>query len=1141
MTEVDTDIADIVKRETHFQEYFKNFSSQLMKLIDQGEIVKLCNNDILIDTSLLQDHLSSKSSLFQVESLQDFETSLGILGFHLREHNEYQKLRFSNLTFNLGGSTFIGNWKKILKKDSKPTKKIHCIKNLQFLKRLSEKHKSNKVKLSRLDLAKIKLQFALRKTVKPLEVGEESPKIDEPDYVKSNEIAGYYGEVSIDQLKVGFQHLYPVYDEKSPEVSIMDEEPIFVDVVREEVVPLQSSPPITKPKKKYAKTSKTTRTAKKEVSDALLFLHKETVKIFNIQFMTLTLNLSSIDENTCIGVISFVIFFYFNCSMALQRKLPTKIFQTTAHSQKVSCLDIGETGRVLVTGGQDRLVNLFAIGNDKPIQSLDGHHSRVESVRFTNNDDYVYSADENGIIKKWDLNNCDNNSTFYGHMKSVKSLDFHPYGDYLVSGSHDTSVRLWDTKNNECIKKYRGHIANVNSVKFSPDGSWIASAGTEGSVIIWDVRMSNKILEFIENGSPVTSLQFHPYEFLMAAGRNDGSVDLYDLESKQMISRIERREAGGNSVKCITFSDNGDCLFVGTTQNISVLGWEPDREFDRIESTWSHLGDMKVLNGKLICGGFENRMVSVHAISLDKVIPFYNPANVVFNHQQSSRKSFSKGNGKLRLSLDKTKSNGSKTSELALDSGGLSSPNLSIEMIDEEMEPLSFPMPTTDDNQFEFYALSKYKNAIDYGNNLTTNGTGEEKYQLSKIINEDHQESTTIVHGFPLPDPDGFNYKPTNIDGYSSDLDYYSPNRFILSNVSAHEDFTVKSAQQPDYAPKLPTTNVKPMTAKQKMLENHDKRRSSPPGAVRPTNLRKNNSVSTVDLSKIDEQFSSISTSSRKPISRGSSPIRSSANSKIRKSESSYQVKNQNQKNLTVQFFTKPQRSKTAIDMKSNNRSSIPRSVQPPPVVAHLPPSHNIQPMSIPTSYNPTMSYEQHNYNNSGSFETSSEAHELQNVSTGHDTIFNTLCNRITSLDMIRNQMRTQDLLAALRAAARIKDDSVIVDFLGAILERNAAWTLDMCVLVLPSIFELLQSDYKFHCQRACDSLRIIIKEFLPIIQANCDPWSPARSLGVDITREERAQKCLECRSWLLKIRCLPENDKIGNSLQPLQNMIVDI
>lgn len=356
-------------------------------------------------------------------------------------------------------------------------------------------------------------------------------------------------------------------------------------------------------------------------------------------------------------------------------------------------------------------------------------------------------------------------------------------------------------------------------------------------------------------------------------------------------------------------------------------------------------------------------------------------------------------------------------------------------MIDEEdMEPESFP--SANDHQFEFYALSKYKNSIDYGNNLTSNGSGEEKYQLSKIINDDNQESTTIVHGFPLPEPDGFNYKPTNIDGYSSDQDYYSPNRFILSNVSAHEDFTVKSAQQPDYAPKLPQqTAAKPITAKQKMLENHDKRRSSPPGAVRPTNLRKTSSVSTVDLHKIDEQFSSISTSSRKPVSRGSSPIRNSANSKIRKSESSYQVKNQNQKNLTVQFFTKPQRSKTAIDMKSNNRSSIPRSVQSPTMPIHqqhqqqvqqqqLQQQHLLQqqqlmqqqqlhptivhPMSmshhpIPGLHNMAMSHEPASFS---SFETSSEAHELQMISTGHDAMFNTLCNRITSLDMIRNQIR---------------------------------------------------------------------------------------------------------------------------------------
>lgn len=564
--------------------------------------------------------------------------------------------------------------------------------------------------------------------------------------------------------------------------------------------------------------------------------------------------------------------------------------------------------------------------------------------------------------------------------------------------------------------------------------------------------MSNKLLEFIENGSPVTCLQFHPYEFLMAAGRNDGSVDLYDLESKQMITRVECRDAGGNSVKCITFSDSGECLFVGTTQNISVIGWEPDQEYDRIESNWSHLGDMKIINRKLICGGYENRNVTIHAMSLDRVIPFYNPTNVVqFTHQQSSRKSFNRGTSqaKLRLSLDK-KSNGTKSSETAtLDSGNLSSPNLSIEMIEEDMEPLE-SLPS--DHQFDFYVLNKHKNSAgDFSNNLTSNGNGEEKYQLSKIISEDQQETTTIVHGFPLPEEDFCFDKPSNIEitGYSSDVDtgYYSPSRYILHNVSAHEDFTVTSAQQPDYAPKLPqstsssaSASVKPMTAKQKVLDNHDKRRASPPNAVlRPTNLRKSStSVSTVDLRKIDEQFSNIATSQsqRKPISRGSSPIRNNnaVNSKIRKSESSYQVKSNNQKNLTVQFFTKPQRSKTAIDIKANGtRSSIPRSVQSPiqqqpsqqsqhSFQAHLPATnailqptphhHLLQQQHNALSAQQFSSLHHHETSsmlggyNSGNYETSSESQDILQVLAGHDMMFNTLCNRITSLDMIRNQMR---------------------------------------------------------------------------------------------------------------------------------------
>lgn len=48
------------------------------------------------------------------------------------------------------------------------------------------------------------------------------------------------------------------------------------------------------------------------------------------------------------------------------------------------------------------------------------------------------------------------------------------------------------------------------------------------------------------------------------------------------------------------FSESGDCCFVGSAEGVSVIGWEPDREYDHIESAWSILGDMKVVKKKLV-------------------------------------------------------------------------------------------------------------------------------------------------------------------------------------------------------------------------------------------------------------------------------------------------------------------------------------------------------------------------------------------------------------------------------------------------------------------------------------------------------------------------------------------------------------
>uniref|UniRef100_A0A182QWN8 Katanin p80 WD40 repeat-containing subunit B1 n=1 Tax=Anopheles farauti TaxID=69004 RepID=A0A182QWN8_9DIPT len=887
---------------------------------------------------------------------------------------------------------------------------------------------------------------------------------------------------------------------------------------------------------------------------------------------------------------------------SVSRKLPSKLYGIQAHSTKVTCLDIGETGRVLVTGGQDRNIKLWTFGDEKCFMTLPGHNSSIDCVKFAYSDDFVYSADDTGVIKRWNLNASDSISLF-GHMKSVRTLDFYPYSDsYLVSGSNDTSIRLWDVREKVCIKRYRGHMSHVNSVKFSPDGSWIASAGAEGSVIIWDIRMSKLFMEFTERQTPATCVKYHPTDLMMAAGRNDGTVDLYDLEKRQLITQIPGSPAGSqqpSGVRCVTFDESGKCLFVGTPAGITVVGWEPDREYDRLESNWSQLGDMKIAGAKLLYGTYEDDAVAIHAVPLAHLRAFYNPQNqpATFTHNQTSRKSFSRGSGKVRLSIGGGGSGagaGAGVAGISPDTGpdggdgeqgsgngGGMSPNLNIEMIDEE------------DLQFEFPHAKTVLGAEASIDNGGLPAGPVESARSIPLVNS-HYLVRDEMQMYNLPSANQPDYYPNGVAGLDA----------------GKEDFPVTNAQPPDYAPKGPgqpappsatgsgyvngntsckVSSTRASTGTQRTAGSSGEHRR--PGSIHggvghsrsAGNLvrRLATSKSTLELNKLS---SDETVTFKKPISRGSSPIRQqqqqqhhaapyqggSSSSKIQRSESSAQITTNlrngstdrprapHNANVKVQIVTKPVRSKTSLEIRHLGRPVAGGAGggggggPPSGMYSQRTPAGSGQDALIDYgsdgggTHMPFESASILRYSGgggvggSGTYESSSMEYEVQVLRNEHDTIMQALCHRTALLSAIRNYTKSGDVTGALKVAVRMNDQHVLVDVLGAILEKTSQWTLDMCVLLLPKVYDLLQSEYKFHCTRACDTLRIILSTFLPVIRENTDPWG-ACTIGVDVSREERQSKCLECKNWLLRIRCLPENPKMGSNLQQLQNMIVDI
>ncbi|KAK7919212.1 hypothetical protein WMY93_010496 [Mugilogobius chulae] len=139
----------------------------------------------------------------------------------------------------------------------------------------------------------------------------------------------------------------------------------------------------------------------------------------------------------------------------------------------------------------------------------------------------------------------------------------------------------------------------------------------------------------------------------------------------------------------------------------------------------------------------------------------------------------------------------------------------------------------------------------------------------------------------------------------------------------------------------------------------------------------------------------------------------------------------------------------------------------------------------------------------------------------GHDTMCVMLSSRHKNLDSVRGVWSRDDIKRALDTAVSMNDLAIVVDILNIINLQPSIWKLDLCMTVLPQIDKLLQSKYESYIQTGCTSLRLIMKHFWSLIS---DTLKATPSVGVDITREERHQKCRVCCKQLKNLSNIVKN-----------------
>ncbi|KAM0059565.1 putative transcription factor WD40-like family [Helianthus debilis subsp. tardiflorus] len=763
-----------------------------------------------------------------------------------------------------------------------------------------------------------------------------------------------------------------------------------------------------------------------------------------------------------------------------------KLQEFVAHASTVNCLKIGrKSSRVLVTGGEDHKVNLWAIGKPNAILSLSGHSSGIDSVSFDSSEVLVAAGAASGTIKLWDLEEAKIVRTLTGHRSNCISLDFHPFGEFFASGSLDTNLKIWDIRRKGCIHTYKGHTRGVNAIRFTPDGRWVVSGGEDNSVKLWDLTAGKLLHDFKFHEGQVQCIDFHPNEFLMATGSADKTVKFWDLETLELIGSAGPETSG---VRCMTFNPDGRTLLCGLHESLKVFSWEPIRTHDAVDVGWSKLSDLNMHEGKLLGCSYNQSCVGVWVVDISRTEPY--KVSKSNGHQEQ----ISNSSGNLSILTENTTktSMGRLSVSQTSDSIVKETKSLARLSVGQNSEPTNKDSKTFSSTGNAASIPQKiYPNVVNKISPTASVSAGSAPTASKRNVTK--SQSTQNVSTFNRLDAAPVIVPRNNVDLRREGISGRVPPTIILSKTSVSRKFTnVKDEAE------------KPLSSVQSV-----------------------NDASDIESSRVADRnnFTSMKSMAFEiPAKESSFADDRSHQNVVTESTPSYQPE--------IYEGRLPRANRDAFSMEK--RRGRTRTLVSTWDRKERPPYHDTlssRSISDSSSAANKLSNTVKQVPESTVKETgpASEDDIAVDIMGQHDQFVSSMQTRLAKLQMIRRCWDRNDIKGAINALSRMSDHAVTADIVSLLTEKIDTITLDVCSSLLPLLNSLLDSDMDRHRGVSIELLLKLVRVFGSVIYSSLQASSP---VGVDIEAEQRLERCNLCYLELEKVkRSLPLITRRGGTI----------
>ncbi|XP_070712664.1 katanin p80 WD40 repeat-containing subunit B1 isoform X1 [Pempheris klunzingeri] len=662
---------------------------------------------------------------------------------------------------------------------------------------------------------------------------------------------------------------------------------------------------------------------------------------------------------------------------------------------------------------------------------------------------------------------------FEAHSSSVSCLALaKSSGRLLATGGEDCRVNIWAVSKANCIMSLTGHKNPVECVQFNMSEEQVVAGSQSGLIRVWDLEAAKSLRTLMGHKANITCLGFHPFGDFLASSSMDTNIKLWDVRRKGYVFRFKGHT---QAVRSLAFSPDGKWLASASDDNTVKL-WDLVQG-KTITEFRSHTAAVNIVqfhpNEYLLASGSSDRTVKLWDLEKFSMIGSLEgnttPVRCVFFSPDGGCL-YSGATDSLRVfgwepdrCFDVVPVGWGKVSDLAV--------------CNQQLIGVSHQLSTVSTYVVDLKRVKKSGGSVIQGILQDNQPLAEPRDPKGAALRRNYERPTTTCSS-----------QRSEGVRQTADADRRSPEGERRSPSEDEADEKVSSAEihnAEDYKEIFQPKNAISRT---------------PPKMSEPFPAPPEDDTILAIGRQLKDMISPFPDKQQAPPLASSTPV-------------------QRVEPTVVSCAKRP--APSAIGPAS---SSPPASSPPPPQPPVATAKSKPQPKIILSTRNEPIGLNVADFlpsspNNRGGALSDEEA--LSQIKKGHDTMCVMLSSRHKNLETVRAVWAREDVKSALDTAVSMNDLSIVVDILNIINLQPSLWKLDLCTTILPQIDKLLQSKYESYMQTGCTSLKLIMKHFWMLIS---DTLKATPSVGVDITREERHQKCRSCCKQLKNLSNMVKN-----------------